>query len=401
MNPERSWPEGLKLGAAGARWARIAAICGVVGLVVSILIATIADEGSSRFYRSYLANYAYFLSIALGALFLVMITHLTRAGWSIAIRRVAEAVAFCLIPLTVLVIPVVFGMHDLYEWTHGEAIADDALLQGKQPYLNQTFFIIRLIVYFGAWLFLAWYFASRSTRQDSTGDPRLTLRMERMSAVGMIVFAFTVTFAAFDFLMSLAPHWYSTIYGVYYFSGAVVGILGFLIILLSLLQRGGRLRHVVSTEHYHDLGRLLFAFVVFWAYIAFSQYMLIWYANLPEETVYYFYRQEGQWVWITLLLLFGHFILPFLALISRHPKRRVASLVAAAAWLLVMHWIDVYWLVMPESSRGVVPLHLLDLTLFIGLGGLFVAAVLQRLARHPLIPIKDPKLHESVQLESA
>jgi hypothetical protein len=239
-----------------------------------------------------------------------------------------------------------------------------------------------------------------SVRQDESGDPALTLRLERWSAPGMFLFAATLTFASFDLLMSTDPHWFSTIFGVYYFSGAVLGCFALLALTLILLQRSGRLSHAISPEHYHDLGKLLFAFLVFWGYIAFSQFMLIWYANIPEETAWYLRRHSEVWNPISLALVFGHFLIPFLLFLSRHPKRRALSLAVMAVWILVIHWVDLYWLVLPNLSPEAAPFGLMDVALFVGMGGLFLAAAANRMRRHALIPLKDPRLGESLAFEN-
>jgi hypothetical protein len=343
----------------------------------------------------------YFLSLALGGLFFVLIMHLTRAGWSVTVRRLAEVVAWAVVPLAVLAVVILFGMHDLYEWSHAEVVAHDELLQKKQGYLNPTFFVIRLAVYFLVWGLLATYFLRQSHKQDASGDPALTTRMERVAAPGTILYALTVTFAAFDLLMSLTPHWYSTIYGVYYFAGCILGFFALAPVLIAMLKRRGYLTRLVTSEHSHDLGKLMFGFVVFWAYIAFSQYLLIWYGNLPEETVWYSARENGAWVWISIVLLFGHFMLPFLWLMSRYPKRKSVTLVAGAVWLLIMHWVDVFYLVMPNARPDGIPFRLMDLACFVGIGGLFLAAVFWRLGRTNLIPVNDPRLSEALSFENA
>jgi hypothetical protein len=224
--------------------------------------------------------------------------------------------------------------------------------------------------------------------------------MEKASTAALILFAFTVTFFAFDYLMSLTPHWYSTIFGVYFFAGCVLGFFALVTVIAFLVQRAGALRRTITTEHYHDMGKLVFAFTVFWAYIGFSQYMLMWYANLPEETSWYAARQAGSWTAMSLMLLFGHFLVPFLALMSRSVKRRKPLMVAGAAWMLVMQWVDVYWMVMPGKSAGTVPLSPMDLAVFLGVGGLFFAAAVRRLSAHALLPVKDPRLSESLGYEN-
>ncbi len=217
----------------------------------------------------------------------------------------------------------------------------------------------------------------------------------------MIAFALTLSFAAFDLLMSLDPGWYSTIFGVYYFAGAAVGVYALLPLVAFLLQRAGFIRRSVSVEHYHDLGKLLFGFVVFWAYIAFSQYMLQWYANLPEETHWFVVRQQHGWGWVGLALVFGQFLIPFAALLSRAPKRRPRFLAAVAAWVLAMHWVDLYWLVMPAASPGSPALHVVDVTVLLGLVSLLVAAAAFLARGRALVPEGDPRLEESLAFENA
>lgn len=387
------------------RVAAIAGIVGVLGLLAGVLLGL--RSGWDTFFRSYLLNYCYVLSLALGALFFVLLQHLSRAGWSVSLRRLAELIAGTLPVLALLflplLVPLVAGLPGVWEWSSPAAVAHDAtgLLQHKQPYLNVPFFIVRCAIYFAVWCVLARFYLRRSVEQDTTGDPQLTLRMQWWSGPGMLAYALTVTFFAIDALMSLNPHWYSTIFGVYFFSGAMVGFFALLAIVARNIQRAGGLTHSVTFEHYHDVGKLAFGFVVFWAYIAFSQYMLIWYANIPEETVWYLPRQgDTWWIGVSLLLLFGHFLAPFLALLSRFPKRRPGLLVAASAWLLLMHWLDLYYLVAPRAPAANPPLHGTDIALFVGLGGLFVWALVRPMARISLLPERDPRLHEALAFEN-
>jgi len=224
-------------------------------------------------------------------------------------------------------VPLLLEKSSLYVWADPSVVADDEALHQKVAYyLNPGFFAVRAVLYFVVWIGLARFFLRRSITQDESGDPALTQRMERGSPAALLLFALTVTFASFDWLMSLEPKWFSTIFGVYYFSGAAVGFLAAIILLVMLLQATGRLTSSVTVEHYHDLGKLLFGFVVFWGYIAFSQYMLIWYANIPEESVWYLARQQGSWKWVSLVLLFGHLLIPFFGLLPREAKRRKLSL---------------------------------------------------------------------------
>lgn len=391
----------LTLPASRRTWLYASAAAGVLGLAAAVVMAAGTEGGWTRFYASYLVSFVYFLSLALGGLFFVLVQHVTRAGWSVAVRRLAEGTAAnVFFPMAFLAAPVLFGLRTLYPWTDAAAVAADHLLHAKEPWLNVPFFLGRTVFYFGVWSVLAIWFHRKSVEQDKTGDPRLTQTMEKTSTAALILFAFTVTFFAFDYLMSLTPHWYSTIFGVYFFAGCVLGFFALMSVIAFAVQSAGALRRTITTEHYHDLGKLIFAFTVFWAYIAFSQYMLMWYANLPEETSWYAARQTGSWTSVSLILLFGHFVVPFLALMSRDVKRRKPLLVVGAAFMLVMQWVDVYWLVMPGKSPGVVPLSLMDVAVLFGVGGLFFAALVRRLGAHALVAVKDPRLSESLGYES-
>lgn len=381
---------------------RGAAVVGLLGVAVGVVFGAL--DGWTVFFRSYLLNFSFVLSLALGALFFVMLQHLTRAGWSVSVRRLAELIMNTMPVLAVLAIPlavpVLLHMEGVYEWANAEHVSKDALLQHKATYLNAPFFIIRMIVYFAAFVLLARFFFRTSVAQDQSGDVALTRKMERVSAWGMLVYAMTVTFFSFDALMSLNPHWFSTIFGVYYFSGSVVAFFALLAVVVYWVQRAGLLTRSITTEHYHDIGKLAFGFVVFWAYIAFSQYLLIWYANIPEETVWYRPRQgDTWWIGVSLVLLFGHFVAPFLLFMSRYPKRRVGTLMLFGLWLLAMHWLDLYYLVMPRpmgAESPTSPLHVSDFALLVGLGGLFVCAMVRPMGRVSLLPERDPRLHEAL-----
>ena len=380
-----------------ALWAGIALLGGGGAIAVR------GDDGPQRFLQSYLLAFTFFLSLALGALFFVLISHLTRSGWSVTVRRLAEDLATTLWLAALLFVPIVLGLDQLYVWARADVVAQDVVLQGKAAYLNTSFFIIRWIFYFAVWVGLAQYFSRLSEQQDETGDPGLTTRMERVSAPGMLVFGITITFASFDLLMSLDAHWFSTIFGVYFFSGSTVSFFALLALVVLFMQRIGFVRRSVTIEHLHDIGKLTFAFVVFWAYIAFSQYLLIWYGNLPEEIGWYQRRQEGAWVWASFGLLVGHFLIPFLFLMSKHIKRRKGLLAAGAIWVLLMHALDLYWIIMPQEqfdTAGRIPLHGFDVLCFVGFALLFFAATRQAMERRSLIPERDPRLAEAMAFEN-
>ena len=378
----------------------VLAVLGLAGLAVAFGLGRSRGDALAYFFHSYLVNYCYFLSISLGALFFVALQHATRAGWSVTVRRLAELLAGNMPVLAVLFVPILAGVlagySSLYPWTDGETVARDELLRHKAVYLDKWFFAARCVFYFAVWGLLARFFLSRSVEQDQSGNPDLTRRMERLSPVALLLFAGTITFASFDWLMSLDPHWFSTIYGVYYFSGAAVGFLAAVILAAMLLQATGRLNSSITAEHYHDLGKLLLGFVVFWGYIAFSQYMLIWYANVPEETTWYLARQSGSWKWVSVVLLFVHLLVPFFGLLSREAKRRKVLLGFWAVWLLVAHWIDLYWLVMPGLEAEGLPPGAVDAACLAGIGGLYLAGVLWTAGKVSLVPLGDPRLKESL-----
>ena len=358
-----------------------------------------------EFSATYLVNYMFVLSISLGALFFVVLQHLVRAGWSVAVRRLAEILAANLVYLPALFLPILVPLWigfpgPYFKWLDPQQIADSKLLQDKLPYLNLPFFTVRAVVYLATWGLLAWFFLRQSTRQDDSRDPQLTRRMEKAAPPAMILFALTISFASFDWLMSIEPLWWSTIFGLYYFSGSVVAFLATLILFVIALQARGIARQAVTVEHYHDVGKLLLGFIVFWGYMAFSQYMLIWYANVPEESVWYLARQTGPWPWITAGLLFGHLLIPFLALLSREGKRRKMYLGAWAVWMLVVHWVDVYWLVQPTFAPDRLPFGLMDVCCLAAVGCLFLAGMLRTASLCKVIPVGDPRLTESLAFEN-
>jgi len=404
LMPEQLHEEQPYLGARGRRYVAIFGAVGLVALILSYLIGAVKGDSFAHFYFSYLCAWLFCVSLALGALFFVLLQHLTRASWSVVIRRPAEQLAMTLPWLAVLflplLIPILAGDAQLFHWLAPIQSSADPLLAHKAPYLSLPFFTLRLVIYFGCWSLMAWYFRRCSIRQDVSGDPRLSLAQWRASAPAMIVFALTVTFFAVDMVMSLDAHWFSTIIGVYFFSGCVVGFLALITLIAVALQLSGRLKRAITVEHYHDLGKLLFAFVFFWGYIAFSQYMLIWYANIPEETGWYLKRQEDGWLLFSLILLFVHLLIPFAILLSRLVKRRKRLLAPVALWMLIAHYIDVYWLVMPELGAGRVLFSWLDLTCLLAAGGLFAAGAVYLADQAALVPLKDPGLADSLRFEN-
>jgi len=372
----------------------------VAGTLLLLVSAWGGHGKAGQFFFSYLVAYLFFLSIALGGLVFVLIQFATRAGWSVAVRRLAEHTMGTLPLLALLAIPFVFGFEELFPWFDSQEVSNDELLKNKSAFLNPSFFYLRSIVYFLGWALIAWVFRRVSISQDSGNAVPITRKLQTASAPAIVWFAVTITLFSFDWIMSLDPHWYSTVFGVYFFAGCMIAVLSVLILLVLLLQKFGLLSSIVSEEHFHDLGKLLFGFVVFWAYIAFSQYMLIWYANIPEETIWYAHRLQHGWESVSFLLAAGHFVLPFFVLLPRTAKRNRTMLVAATLWLLAMHYVDLYWLVMPSlQSDGLHP-HWLDLATFLSVGSIFVAGLLRLMSGPLLIPARDPRLAESLSFEN-
>ena len=385
---------------AGHPWNRVPVISAACALVGAVACAILGAANPKQFFFSWLVSFLFFLSLALGALFFVLIQYASQGGWGIVLRRIGET-AFAMLPvMAVLFLPLLLGLHDLYSWTVPGAAEHDALLRWKAPYLNVPFFLIRAVLYFTIWCVIALLYYRGSRAQDATGDPGVSARLRRFAGPAIIVLAVTQTFASIDWIMSLTPHWYSTIFGVYFFSGSFVGFIALLSIVATAMRRAGQLDTVISAEHLHDVGKFLFAFTAFWAYIAFSQFFLIWYANLPEETIWYKARLEGSWKTISILLMAGHFGIPFFYLMGRTVKRSDWALAAGGAWLLAMHFMDLYWQVMPTLHPAGVRPSALDVAAFVSIGGCFVAAATWLMRRHALVPLRDPRLAESLAFEN-
>jgi hypothetical protein len=371
-------------------------VAGVTGLLALIGFAGMAGS-QGQFAFSYLTAFVFAVSIALGSLFWIMIHHLTSASWSVVVRRLFENQTVCLPALALLFLPLAVNLSSPYGWMDADANASDFLWQAKRPYLNATAFILRAALYLVCWTALAWRLRSWSVKQDQTGDPTLTRRMAGVSSWGMLLLALTSTYAAFDWLMSLDYRWYSTMYGVYFWLGAIVASLAALTLTVVILHAGGWLRHTITEDHLHDLGKLLFSFVIFWTYIAFSQYMLIWYANLTDEIPWYVLRLQGHWRGVAIALMIGHFVVPFAVLLSRRAKRSWITLGLVAVWILAFHYLDLYWQVMPVlHPAGVLP-HWLDVVWLLVFVGIMTLGMLYGLRSAALVPMRDPRLANSMR----
>lgn len=361
----------------------------VIGLVIAIL-GYIVDPVRSAFNNIILLMFV--TSIGLGSLFLVAIEYIGGAVWSTPFRRIAEILASSLIILPILAIPIYFNLHEVYHWTHLDLVAKDENLAQKSAYLNQTFFTIRILGYFVIWILFYYLITKNSYKQDETKDQLLTKKNLRISAIFIPFFAITVTFASIDWMMSLEPHWFSTIFGVYYFAGTFLGALALITFLVVYLNEKGIFTKGIVSDHYYSFGALLYGFVNFWAYIAFSQFMLIWYANLPEETFWFINRWEGSWIIFSILFILVHFLVPFFALVSQPAKTNPKRLKFMGIWLVIAHFMDLYFIIIPTFSPSGVLFGWIEIGFFILSIGIVLLFFSVKSKSVNLVPIGDPKL---------
>lgn len=369
-----------------------ALIVGILALVVTIAGAFISSQ--QQFFQSYLLGYLFWVHVALGCFAVVMVHHLVGGAWGFGIRRFLESGAMTLPLMAVLFVPLIFGLGQLYLWAQPDKVAEFELLQHKTPYLNVPFFIGRTVLYFVIWIGLAFLLNRWSLRQDRTGEPEINNRLKSLSAVGLILYVLTVSFASFDWMMSLEPKWFSSIYGVLFIAGQALVTVALAIILVTWLGRFEPLARWTSTARYNDLGNFLLAFVSFWAYIAFSQFLIIWSANLPEEVTWYISRTQGGWQWIAIVLILFHFSLPFALLLSRRVKRQTQLLTGIAVFVVFMRLVELFWLVVPAFHAQQIHLHWLDLAAPVGIGGLWIAFFIWQLNGKSLLPLHDPRFQE-------
>ncbi|HUP57320.1 MAG TPA: molybdopterin oxidoreductase [Bdellovibrionota bacterium] len=368
----------------------ILALIGVVTFALSVG----SDPKSA--WSSLVMNHFYFMSLALGGLFFAAIQWATNAMWSAPVRRISEAFTAYLPVVAISFIVLALGADKIYHWTDHAHVAHDPVLSGKAGYLNMTFFVIRNLIAVALWVLFARSMVGNSVQQDRTKTATETLRNRRLAPAFILVFAVTFTMASFDQLMSLDPHWFSTMFGVYMFAGLFYSNLAATCLLTLLIKRTGKLDGIVNENHLHDLGKFMFAFTIFWAYISFSQFMLIWYANLPEETGYFIRRFHSGWAYVSLFLLVGKFMTPFFLLMPRDAKRREGLLMGVAIFMLVAQWIDMMWVVQPEFFKEGPQFGLIEAGVTAGFLGLFGLAVARFLGKYNVVAIGDPRLVESV-----
>ncbi|MEQ1876001.1 MAG: molybdopterin oxidoreductase [Bdellovibrionia bacterium] len=348
-----------------------------------------------RIWPAYLTAFFFFATLSVGGLFFTAVLHVTKAGWGATVRRLTEAFASFLPVVGIGALILLAGSGHLYEWLHPEVVAADRLLQLKAPYLNKGFFYFRTVAFVGLWILFGWKLTSNSLKQDNTGDEKLTHSSLAWSIAFMLVFALSYSLFSVDTLMSLSPHWFSTIFGVYCFAGLFQVTMAFGVLFISNLVRTGAMKEYINENHLHDVAKLMFAFTVFYAYIGFSQFMLIWYANMPEETSYFLQRSQGTWMAISMSLLVFKFIVPFLALMPRWAKRSPAHASAVAILLIVMEYVDIYWMVYPNFFENHPVFSFWEIGMFLGFLGAFMIVVTRFLKKHSFIPLKDPRLHET------
>ncbi len=351
---------------------------------------------SHRAWASYLIGFFLFLCIGLAGAFFVAVHYLTSAGWGVTVRRIPEAMSAYIVPSALLAVGVFFGASDLYHWTDHHATVSDMVLHHKAPYLNLTRMAIFVTFGFAVWIGLSGWMKRNSRRQDTTGEAKLTHRNAKLAAVFMVLFALTFSTASFDFMMSLEPHWMSTMWAVYLFAGLMQSGMAAITLLAVIVRKAAKLEDFILERHLHDLGKMVFAFTVFWAYIGISQYLLIWYANLPEETVFFIKRFEHGWGMLALAIPFIKFVFPFLVLLPAKMKHTPAVLVAVCLWILGATFVELWWIVMPAVSHDGPSVPAIELAVLCGFLGVFLATFGLSLSRHSIIPIKDPRLTEAV-----
>lgn len=387
---------------------------GGIAVLVGVIAGLMSPNGVSHSLHAYLTAFAFCLTISLGALFFVIIQHLSRAGWSASVRRVAEIMMATIPMLAILFLPILayvlfFDHGALYPW-NAEGWADQsAVNHEKAKILNPVAYLITSLIVLGVWTGVVRYFWTNSCKQDHTGEIAITAKLQRWSGPATVAFAFSVSAAAFIWVMSLDPLWFSTMFGVYLFAGSMLSFFALMSTSIYFLQSKGALVDEINEEHFHDLGKYTFGFIVFWAYIAFSQYMLIWYANIPEETIWLLHRQghglEG-WSLISISLVLLHWLVPFLAMLSRHVRRWPKWMACWGIYILVMHYVDIYWVIMPEAGHdtylvtgGVMGLAS-SLLCVAGMFSLFVGVMLRIASGIPLLAAKDPRLPQALNFEN-
>jgi len=379
-------------GAAGIQ--RMAAVVGVAGLALCGFGFMSSPE---QFYRAWLVAFLFWWGVSLGSMAWMMVHHLSGGQWGVVTRRVFEASSRTLPFVALAFVPVAVGAHYLYPWARPEEVAGDAILQHRAPYLNTSFFYVRAVLYFLIWTGITYTMTAWSRRQDSApDDAALALKMQRLSGGGLLIYGITLFFASVDWLMTVDPHWYSSIYGILMLGGQGLASMAFTIAVVVLLARSEPFAHVLKPDHLHDLGKLTLAFVMLWAYFQFSQFLIIWSANLPMEITFYLTRIEGAWVYVSAVIILGHFALPFLLLLNRDLKRG-SALALVALYIIAMRFVDLFWLMGPRDGHAAPALSWMNFVTPLAIGGIWVAVFIWQLGSRPLLPLGDEGLAEVLE----
>jgi hypothetical protein len=379
------------------RFAGLSMLLAVIGFVALALCVVGAVLEPTQLSFSWLFAFAFFFTLCAGCFFWTIVHHATDAEWSVVVRRQLENIAVLFAVLAVFFIPILLFRHRLYEWMNIPP-GHEENLDSKRAYLNWSFFLVRAVIFFGFFIIASQLLRRFSVRQDKDGNPRFTILMRKVAFASLPMFALFLTFGAFDWLMSLNYRWFSTMFGVYIFAGTAGSSMALLVLVMTALRSAGYLKDVVTMEHYHIMGKWMFAFCVFWAYIAFGQYMLIWYANMPEETQYFLVRTTESWWTLSMLLVFGRFFGPFAILLLRSIKKHPRQLCYVAGWILFMQMLDMYLVVLPALHGTGMHLSLWDFVPLIAIGATLAFVYLRIVGKTSLFPVRDPRLVESLRL---
>ncbi len=376
------------------RYRTRALMVGIAGTVFSVVGFF---SGPFQFYRSYLWSFLFVLALTLGPMSWLLLQYLTGGAWGMVIRRPCEAALRTMPLVAFMFVPIVIGIPNLYEWSHAANVAASPLLQHKHPYLNVPFFLIRAAIYFGGWLLIAWHYNRVSVREDTEGHDAVHGSMSAPAGPSLIFWAFTTTFMSIDWIMSVNPEWFSTMFGLLFIAGQGLTGMAFLITVMVFLSTRRPMSDVLTPRHLHDLGKFLLAMVMVWAYFSFSQFLIIWAGNLPEEIPWYMVRINNGWGFVALLLVAGHFALPFALLLSRDLKRNFKLLASIAVFILCMRLVDLYWVVTPMFRKTGFGMSWMDITIPMGLIGLWLSYFLWHLEKRPLMPANNPHLEEALE----
>jgi hypothetical protein len=379
------------------RFVGLSVLLGVVAFVALALCGAGAVIDPKQFSYSWLFAFGFFFTLCAGCFFWTIVHYATDANWTVVVRRQLENIAVLVAILAVFFIPIFLLRHHLYEWMNIPLGAEETL-DSKRAYLNLRFFVLRAVFFLGFFIIASHLLRRLSVRQDKDGNPRFTIRLRKVSFASLPLFALCLTFGAYDWLLGLQYRWFSTMFGVYIFAGAAGSSMSLLVLVITALRNAGYLKNVVTTEHYHIMGKWMFAFCVFWAYIGFGQYMLIWYANMPEETNYFILRNTESWWYLSMLLVFGRFFGPFLILLLQSIKKHPHQLCYVAGWILFMQLLDMYLVVLPALHGTGVHVSIWDLAAVIAIGATLAFVYLRIVARASLFPVRDPRLVESLKL---